>query len=725
VKYWLLTSEYPPFFGGGIGTYCHITANMMAQNGHEVSVFVNDPTVQNIKAEILASSVRVIRFNPSRTHSSEALGHVTNVCYEFAHIVRHFVEQEGKPDIIESQEYLGIAYYLLHYKYLQYEWCKDIPVVITMHSPSMLYMEYNHVPLYSFPNYWICEMERFCLQAADLLISPSKFIKNELEKRLQLNNKNIAFIPNPYRGKALQDRDLVTGDHNGEIIFYGKLTVQKGIFYLLQFFRELWDKNFDRPLYLVGGQNIVYHPEGRNMGDLIRSRYKSYINRNLLKLEKGISPDEIYNRLSKAQVIVVPSANDNLPYVVFEMMAMGNIVLVSRQGGQAEVVEDGIDGFVFDLNDPETFYTQLKRVLNLTTEQRVVIARNAIKKISQRYDPEKIYRDKIEVLNKITLNTDSASSAFPFIRNIAITGLKDLFSCQKNLLSVIITFYNSGKYIDEVIDCLSKVDYAEKEIIIVNDGSTDQLSLKKLEFYNKQPGVTVINKKNMGLAHTRNLGAQTAHGEFLAFLDADDKVDTSYYSKAIRALKKYSNLYFVGAWTQYFEGSSKVWPTFTPEPPLILYHNLVNSAALVYKRQAFLEAGQNDYNMTIPGFEDYESVISMLSRGYRGTVLPEILFYYRVRSDSMVRGISRTKKLLIYEYISKKHTGFYNNFASEIFSLINANGSGLEIDNPSLDYDLARRVPFGGKISLKLVRMVKYNKYLGAMAYRIYRLIKK
>ena len=105
MNYWLLTTEYPPFFGGGISTYCYNTALMLAENGHSVSVFINDPSVSDFVTE-QREGVRVIRFNPYRTKSSYFLGHNTNISYEFAQIVKLFIEKDGKPDIIEAQEYL-------------------------------------------------------------------------------------------------------------------------------------------------------------------------------------------------------------------------------------------------------------------------------------------------------------------------------------------------------------------------------------------------------------------------------------------------------------------------------------------------------------------------------------------------------------------------------------------------------------------------------------------
>jgi len=724
LKYWLLTTEYPPFFGGGIGTYSAITSAMMADEGHEVSVFVNDASVNNFRIERRSDSLRIIRFNPSRTASSRFLGHVTNIGYEFAFIIKHFIEKEGKPDVIESQEYLGIAYYLLQFKYLLYDWCKDIPVIITMHSPSFLYMEYNNVPEYKYPNYWICEMERFCLQAADLLISPSHFMLEELNKRFQLNNSNVAVIPNPFLGKKTGDENSDLGAHDGQIVFYGKLTVQKGALYLMKYFKELWDGGFSRPLYLIGGQDIVYHAEKMTMGDFIRKHYKKYIENGLLKLEKKVNPADMRRRLAKAEVVIIPSANDNLPYVAFEMMSLGKIVLASRQGGQREIVEDGINGFIFDHDQPETFSKQLNRILDLDRKERDIISGNAVQKVLSLYNPQKIYAQKIQKINKL-LEKGSSKNEFPMIRRHADKIESHERSFTKGLLSIVVTFYNSGIYIDDAMRCLEKTDYKEKELIIVNDGSNDAFSLTKLEEYRTKKGIKVIDKQNKGLPDTRNAGAEAAEGEFLTFLDADDKVDPGYYSKAIRALKNYVNLHFVGCWTKYFEGSKNVWPTFNPEPPLILCHNLVNSAALVFKRNSFLSAGKNDLNFTFKGLEDYDTVISVLENGYNGVVIPEILFYYRVRSDSMIRGISTIKKLSIARYISEKHKEFYGTFATEIFNLSNANGPGIFLDNPTLDYDLSDKIRFGGKLTGRIISLVKRNRVAKTIAYKLYRLINK
>jgi glycosyltransferase involved in cell wall biosynthesis len=718
MTYWLLTTEYPPFFGGGISTYGYFTARMLAAKGHSVSVFVNDASVADISVEA-TPNIRIIRFNPDRS-KAPFLGHVTAISYGFAHVVKHFIELEGPPDVIESQEYLGIAYYLLQYKHLQYDWCRNIPVLITMHSPSFLYLEYNHVPLYRYPNYWIGEMERFCLQAADLLVSPSQYILQEVKKRFALTNPNIAIIPNPYE-ISRQTVGSSEAEEPEQIVFYGKLSAQKGTFELLRYFRELWKEGFSKPLYLIGGQDIIYHPEGRMMGDIVRTQNKEYIQKGLLVLEDQIAPQEIRSRLARAKVVIVPSVVENLPYVVFEMMELGKSLLVSKQGGHAEVIDNGINGFIFDHKEPESFARQLEAILGKTNDERKRIGEKGYEKLIRHYSFDAIYPIKLEAIDKI-LDKEGNRQQYPFIR--AVTAKVERSGPVNNLLSIVVPFYNMGSYVDETIQSLQQVDYLEKEIIIVNDGSTDEDSLRKLEQYRSTPGIRVVDTPNRGLSSARNTGAEEASGSYLAFLDADDRVHANYYSKAIKVLRHKENVAFVGCWVQYFEDSEKIWPTFTPEPPLILYHNLVNSSALVYRRSEFLAYGRNDVAMRM-GLEDYESVIALAEKGKYGVVLPEVLFHYRVRRNSMARGISRTKKIYLFQYISNKHKGLYTNFAAEIFNLLNANGPGTVLDNPSLDFHLSDNVPFNNRVTVMLIKLIKRNRLAKKIAYRVYRIINK
>ncbi len=720
----MLTTEYPPFFGGGISTYSAITAGMLNDAGHQVSVFVNDAAISETKIT-QESGIRLIRFNPSASGSSAFLGHATSLSYEFAHILRIFIEREGKPDLIESQEYLGIAYYLLQFKQLKYEWCAEIPIVITMHSPSFLYLEYNHAPVFNYPNFWIGEMERSSMISADLLISPSRYLVDQVRGRYMELPQEVSIIPNPFKagrpGSTPGDGML----HNKEIIFYGKLSPQKGTFKLLEYFSRRWSQGNVQKICLIGDQEIFYHPESRTMGDLIRRRYAGQISKGLLSLERKIDPSLMNSRLDKAAVVIIPSTVDNFPYVVLEMMALGRIVLVSAQGGQREIVQDGLNGFVFDHDLPGNFDERLDYILHLSDHERNMVMRNAVESVLKNYNTERIYGLKYDAIKRMLEKKGEVKmETYRFIRtpsrNAGLDG-----TTVPGLLSIVVPYYNLGKYLKQTIMSLQKSAYKKTEIIIVNDGSTLPSSIRVLNECRSMVGVRIIDVANAGLAAARNLGASEAKGEYMAFLDADDTIEPEYHSRAVSVLEKLKNVHFVGSWTRFFDGSRKVWPGFTPEPPLILSHNLINSSALVYRRDSFIEAGLNSTDMPFQGLEDYDSVIAMISKGYTGVVLPEIFFNYRVRPDSMIRDVSRSKKLSLMSWITQKHQNYYSKFASGIVNLTNTNGPGVDLDNPSLDIQYAPRLDFGGQVSRKLILLVKGNKHARKVAFKLYRLIKK
>lgn len=90
---------------------------------------------------------------------------------------------------------------------------------------------------------------------------------------------------------------------------------------------------------------------------------------------------------------------------------------------------------------------------------------------------------------------------------------------QTPLISVIIPAYNCGQYIAMAVSSALAQDYPNKEIIVVNDGSTDN-TLEVLAHFGTS--IVLVNQPNSGVAAARNLGMQTARGAFIALLDADD-----------------------------------------------------------------------------------------------------------------------------------------------------------------------------------------------------------
>ena len=103
-------------------------------------------------------------------------------------------------------------------------------------------------------------------------------------------------------------------------------------------------------------------------------------------------------------------------------------------------------------------------------------------------------------------------------------------------VSIVIITYNAKDDLKECLESLEKQDYNEKEIIIVNDASTDG-TLKFLEHYQShlnEQMVVITNKKNLGVAGARNVGIQHASGEIIAFTDSDCVTDQSWISELVK-----------------------------------------------------------------------------------------------------------------------------------------------------------------------------------------------
>jgi hypothetical protein len=91
----------------------------------------------------------------------------------------------------------------------------------------------------------------------------------------------------------------------------------------------------------------------------------------------------------------------------------------------------------------------------------------------------------------------------------------------------------------------------------------------------------------------------------------------------------------------------------------------------------------------------------------------------------MARGFNNSNRLYLYHLLAEKHREFCATFAPEVFGLLNANGPGISLDNPSLDYHLAGKIPFAGSLSRRLIYLIKKNRFVRAVAYKIYRLLNK
>ncbi len=109
-------------------------------------------------------------------------------------------------------------------------------------------------------------------------------------------------------------------------------------------------------------------------------------------------------------------------------------------------------------------------------------------------------------------------------------------SLNGTIISVVVPIYNAEKYIRRCVDSILSQTYRNLEVILVDDGSTDETPELLDDYAGKDDRVRVIHKENVGHAHSRNQGLLAATGEFITFMDCDDYMHPDFMEKMYGAI---------------------------------------------------------------------------------------------------------------------------------------------------------------------------------------------
>ncbi len=204
-----------------------------------------------------------------------------------------------------------------------------------------------------------------------------------------------------------------------------------------------------------------------------------------------------------------------------------------------------------------------------------------------------------------------------------------------NLVSVVIPCYNYGKYLSEAVESIINQTYKNFEIIIVNDGSTDDTKEIAEQLADKYKGklIKVINQKNSGQpAISRNNGIKISAGEFILCLDADDKIAPEYLQKCVSILEKDSEISIVYTYRRDFDGVDRIVETGDYDFNILKNRNIISVASL-FRKKAWADVG--GYRTNVKGLEDWDLWIAMGARGYIGQLIREPLFCYRYHDNGL------------------------------------------------------------------------------------------
>jgi len=213
------------------------------------------------------------------------------------------------------------------------------------------------------------------------------------------------------------------------------------------------------------------------------------------------------------------------------------------------------------------------------------------------------------------------------------------------LLTVVIPCYNYGLYLAEAIASAEAQTVHSFEIIVVDDGSTDQATIKILSALESQKRHAIVRQTNQGLPAARNAGIHRALGEYICCLDADDTIEPTYLERMIEALEADRTVGFAYSWVQLFGDETNVWKTQKFDLAAALSDNHVAVAA-VFRKDDWLLIGGFRPEMRY-GYEDWDFWLRLGAIGRQGRVVPTPLFNHRRHGRTMTHEAHDRREFLL------------------------------------------------------------------------------
>jgi glycosyltransferase involved in cell wall biosynthesis len=203
------------------------------------------------------------------------------------------------------------------------------------------------------------------------------------------------------------------------------------------------------------------------------------------------------------------------------------------------------------------------------------------------------------------------------------------------LVSVVIPCYNQARFLGEAIESAQKQTYRNIEMILVDDGSTDDIAAVAAAY----PELRCISQENRGLSAARNAGLAQCRGDLVVFLDADDRLLPCAIETGATLLMTDPSVGFVAGHSQFITGEGVPLPTRQPlrgaEDPylaLLRRNSIRNPAMVMFRRQVLQQVG--GFDSRVDACADYEMYLR-ISRCYPVRFHTGVVAEYRKHGDNM------------------------------------------------------------------------------------------
>lgn len=240
------------------------------------------------------------------------------------------------------------------------------------------------------------------------------------------------------------------------------------------------------------------------------------------------------------------------------------------------------------------------------------------------------------------------------------------------MVSIVVPVYNAQEYIARTLDSFISQSLQDWEVIIVDDGSTDNSSQIIKEYTQKDTRFKYYKQTNAGVSVARNTGIKKASGQFISFCDSDDTWYPHNLERRIHFLEEnkldwcFSNLTLINE-NDIEIDTLKVQPTNLLEDVLSWNGNSITTPSTITVRKKVVDKVKFDPKFSTAADQDF---FIQIAANYKGGFIDEELVYYRVLPNSMSRNIAVMEKDHIGVFSKAKANKLFktNNFQKQCFA---------------------------------------------------------
>ncbi|MGF1555883.1 glycosyltransferase family 4 protein [Paucihalobacter sp.] len=355
-----LSSEYPLWQNGGLGSFLQTISRQLVLMGHQVTIVGIGKTDSEVKID--DKGVQIYRLAHPKFRYFKFYQNIKSINTKLK-----IIHKKHPIDIVESPEQ---GLFLI-------KKLKEIKYVIRLHGGHHFFAEGENRGV----NFWQGLKEKRSFKKADAFIAVSKYVKIQTSKYLSFNNKPIEIINYPIDLDLFRPMPEVQLEPYN-ITFVGTVCEKKGVRQLIEAMPAVL-KSFPQVKLNIYGRDW-FDVQNRSYIEMLRSKYAEIIDQ-YVTFHGSVPFKDIPKCYAKAQICVFPSHVETQGLVAPEAMAMGKLVVFTELGPGKETIEHMETGLLCNPYDSESIAMQIIWVLK-NKKESLVIAKKGIKFSKQKFN---------------------------------------------------------------------------------------------------------------------------------------------------------------------------------------------------------------------------------------------------------------------------------------------------------------------------------------------------